>query len=285
MIPLARLKQDLEFNKDLGGIIDVLKVASTIQLRQFQKQSVDFSQKFLAHLLESLALRTTGQINHPLFSGQKNPKRLIVVVTSDEGFLGELNTLLVNNALNQKKDNSDELVVLGERGSGYLKDCGVSFVAFRGISAKVDYREATIIRDYVLSRYLKGEIGYAFCVYPRFVSISFQRIEIRELLPCASLLKDIPRSPKEVVRQLLIEPSFARVIEEWVRLWLGAVFYDIFFSSKLAELAARLMHLEASSQELSRRKQHLSREYFKYLHALSDKTIREISASRVLWRH
>jgi len=50
----------------------------------------------------------------------------------------------------------------------------------------------------------------------------------------------------------------------------------------LAELAARIMHLEGSIQELSKVDQNLKLDYFKYLHGLSDKTIREIYASRLV---
>jgi len=45
------------------------------------------------------------------------------------------------------------------------------------------------------------------------------------------------------------------------------------------------MHLEGSGQELTRINQHLRMEYFKYLHGLSDKTIREIAAARMKIRN
>ena len=36
MITLTRLKTDLEFNRNLGDIIDILKAAALIQFRAFQ---------------------------------------------------------------------------------------------------------------------------------------------------------------------------------------------------------------------------------------------------------
>jgi len=45
------------------------------------------------------------------------------------------------------------------------------------------------------------------------------------------------------------------------------------------------MHLEGSIQELTKINQHLRMEYFKYLHGLSDKLIRELYAARVVRRN
>jgi len=44
------------------------------------------------------------------------------------------------------------------------------------------------------------------------------------------------------------------------------------------------MHLEGSTQELSHMNQRLAFNYFRQVHAVSDKTIREISASRIFLR-
>jgi hypothetical protein len=50
----------------------------------------------------------------------------------------------------------------------------------------------------------------------------------------------------------------------------------------LAELSARIMHLEGSSQELGSMQIDLKRRVFKELHTLNDKSIREISAAKML---
>jgi len=86
-------------------------------------------------------------------------------------------------------------------------------------------------------------------------------------------------------KEILIEPNIKSVLEGWIKLWLDFRFYYIFWSSKLAEYAARITHLEGSTQELTRINQHLHLEYFKYLHGLSDKSIRELFAARVMRRN
>ena len=80
----------------------------------------------------------------------------------------------------------------------------------------------------------------------------------------------------------MVEPSFGSVIEILVELWMGVKLLEIFWSSKQSECAARIMHLEGSTQELTQLNRKLTFEYFRQVHSLSDKTIREISVSRNL---
>jgi len=82
--------------------------------------------------------------------------------------------------------------------------------------------------------------------------------------------------------EMLFEPSLIKLSESVVKLWLGFRIEELFWSSKQAEFAARIMHLEGSTQELNLLKQKLSFEYFRQIHGLRDKVIREISASKIL---
>jgi len=71
------------------------------------------------------------------------------------------------------------------------------------------------------------------------------------------------------------------VMEGLIRFRLSFSLYNIAWTSKFSEFGARLMHLEGSEQELARMKQQLSLQYFKHVHSLADKTIREIISSRL----
>jgi len=275
-----------------------MKLAATLQFNQFRARRepwVDFLSS-----LEAVFNFISGQaINNIFLSPVRNteppnmktkisngvsPRResltAIVLVSSDEGFLGELNVLLVNR-LAEIKAAESEIIVLGRQGAEYLDELSMPFTAFVSPSEKLEFKHAQPLRDYCFNRYKKGEISKVQIIYPRFINIALQQIESEILLPLPSPATNVTKINEEII----IEPGINSVIDGWVKLWLGFRIYQIFWSSKLAELAARIMHLEASMQELKRINQHLELEYFKYLHSVSDKAIREISASRLLGRH
>ena len=76
-----------------------------------------------------------------------------------------------------------------------------------------------------------------------------------------------------------MEPSFKRVIEELITIWIGYILYNIFWESKLSEWAARVIHLEGSADEVKRQGRAVRLTYFRALHENSDKNIREIFSS------
>lgn len=288
MLPIGKLKSNLEFNKSLGGIIEALKIAASLQLRQFQEKK-PLCEGFLKELRDCLAMLEAMKLTHPFFKVRRDLPRCIVGITSDEGFLGELNTLIINTLLDQRKfKDKDKIVVLGERGVGYLKDSDISCTAFPGIKDELSFQEVDNLKNYLIKEYLKGGFGEIVVVYSKFISITTQQVNVLQLIPFSfeliSQIQDDGEAKKPAIpfEDLLLEASSSDVIEGLMDLWSRYILSDVFYSSKLSELSARLMHLDGSEQELTQVNKRLKLEYFRHVHMLADQTIREISASRFL---
>ena len=89
--------------------------------------------------------------------------------------------------------------------------------------------------------------------------------------------------------KVILEPSFKKIVEYLVRIWIGYVVYNIFWESKLSEWAARVIYLDGSSDEVRRQAKRARLAYFRAVHENSDKSIREIFSStlalrRTRWR-
>ncbi|MFH1281927.1 MAG: F0F1 ATP synthase subunit gamma [Candidatus Omnitrophota bacterium] len=275
MIPIGKLKQNLTFNKNLGDLIEVMKMAATLQFNQFRVHQ-EPRENFYTLLNSAYSSLPLDVSTNNFFNPPLNLPGLLVLVSSDGGFIGELNALLINRLLETKRQE-DEIVVLGQQGINYLNEAKVDFISFQSPGDKLDTREIGLLRNYLASRYFKQEVSRVTVIYSRFINITSQQVEIENLLPLERK-ENIALKGKEI----LIEPNIKSVLEGWIKLWLDFRFYHIFWSSKLAEYAARIMHLEGSVQELTKINQHLHMEYFKYLHGLSDKSIRELFASRLM---
>jgi len=278
MIPIGKLKQNLLFNKNLGDLIEVMKMAATLQFNQFRVHQ-EPAENFYTLLNSAYSSLPLDASTDSFFNPLPNLPNLIVLVSSDGGFLGEQNILLINRLLDTKRQQ-DEIVVLGQQGINYLNEAKISFTNFESPGDKLDTQKIGLLREYLAKRYFKQEISRVSVIYSRFINITAQQVEIENLLPLERKENFVPKG-----REILIEPNIKSVLEGWIKLWLDFRFYHIFWSSKLAEYAARIMHLEGSVQELTRINQNLRMEYFKYLHGLSDKSIRELSAARMVRRN
>ncbi|MFH1441625.1 MAG: FoF1 ATP synthase subunit gamma [Candidatus Omnitrophota bacterium] len=285
MRPLSELKQDFEVSRNLGDIIDVLKTAALIQFRSFQFKEKP-SENFINQTENSLNILSEQGLAHPCLIDRANLPSCIVIVTSDEGFLGELTNLLINSGIEQRKSDQDQIIVFGQQGQRYLEELNMEFLFFPGIPYDINYKHAYDRAGYLLQQYLRN-YGRLYVVYPKFVSLSLQRVTTVQLLPHKPFVSDSMRQsggakPKISKEEMLIEPSIDNVLAGLINLYMGYKLFEIAWSAKQSEYAARIMHLEGSTQELSQLNQKLSFEYFRQIHSLRDKVIREISASKIL---
>jgi len=266
----------MQFNKNLGDLIEVMKLAATTQFNQFRLFE-EPSDDFVRQLDEVSGVLYSYVSGSDLLTPKGDLPALILLVSSDEGFLGELNFLLVNRLLDVKGP-LDSVICVGNQGANYLKEIEMNFSFLDSPGEKIDAERMGKVRDFIFKQFLDKSIGKVYVVYSRFINITAQQVELETLLP----LPQPSGSSIRPLHKLLIEPSSRSVVEGLIKVWLDFRLYQIFWSSKLAEFAARIMHLEGSVQELGKINGHLRMEYFKYLHGLSDKSIRELSASRLL---
>jgi len=296
MLTLKQLKTDIQFNRELGGLIEVLKGIASSHFRNVQARREYFKRfsnsladlfkmvnllkskhPFLRHGPEPTAVSGDGSLNLP-YAADKN---CIMIITSDEGFLGDLNAQVINAGLSCRKKD-DVLIVLGERGAHSLQDAGESFLYFPGIPEEIEHEEAYKLRDYLIQQYMRKKFGKVLIAYPKFISFSQQEVSLKHLLPYTLGVLEANPEEKKTSPEVLIEPSENSVIDYLIRIWMEQEIYNILWESKLSELARRVIHLEGSSQVISELNKKLQFFYFRTLHQLSDKNIREIVASRLV---
>ena len=280
MASLTKLKQEIQFNTRLGGLLDALK---SIAAQQFQS----LERKFRSNSAFFDAIHTVAgafdveHLSHP-FTRSEGPIG-VIAVTSDTGLLGGLNQQVVLTAVQEYRRAPGELLIVGERGTSYVREHGLTCRAFKGVVDSERETLAAHVRDYALNQVLSGRLSGLSLVYPRALSFTLQRVELVRALPCAEWFRS-----KTTVRgtrsgPALLESPASGVLEYLVWLWVGQKLFEVFGTSRLAELAARSVHLEGSSQELQRRGKKLQLRYFRERHEVIDRSMRELFAAKAIF--
>jgi len=285
MLQLKKLRKELSFNKEISGIINVLKMVASSEFYRLQKARKALDE-FMDYLQSFFQLFDIRQLQHP-FLEQSSLPPAVLLITSDAGFLGKLNVDVVNAALEQCTSTSmeEKLIVAGNQGVRYIEETGRNFTSFPGISDEIDYEEAVRLADFVFQGVLNKEFSRTVIVYPRFVSFTSWTIQVYQLLPCRFLFREGSASGNEEEEKVIIEPTRGKVLEYLIKTWLNYILYGIFWESKLSEWSARTMHLESSAEEIKRSDKRMRFKYFRALHEVSDKNIREIFSSRSAMGH
>jgi F-type H+-transporting ATPase subunit gamma len=280
MYKKTRLRDDLEFNKLMGSIIEVLRGVAVAEYFSLQSRIKSFDE-FRKNLDDLFQMVNVAGFQHP-FLGMPGYPNNFVLITSDTGFLGELNVSVVKTAVGQCR-SGDEFTVIGKQGARYIGEHGLEHNFFPGIGDEISYNEVIKLRDHIVNEFLTKKLGGTVIVYPHFISFAMQKVQTFQILPCRFLFpEDTNRKPLlSKDPRVLVEPSVKKVITYLVKIWIGQLLYTVFWESKLSELAARVRHLEKSTNEIKDRSRKMKFQYFRLLRQISDKNIREIFASRL----
>lgn len=292
MKTISSLKKDLEFNIGLYSLIEVLKNIAVSQFHALEHKMRDYD-TLLNAISSFFELVDPGQTNHP-FLIPANKKQIVVAVTSDSGLLGGLNMQVVNAALAELGQMPGRLVVVGDRGKAYVKETKMAFVSFAGIKEEEQYSQVKQLRDYLVKSFLEESMGFLKVVFPRPVSFTVQQPEVVNFLPFSQASKEGPSSQAPVGPgnpsgsagqrpDVILDSRPEDIIEYLVYLWMGQKLSQIFILSRLAEFAARFMHLEGGSQRLKEMEASLRLQYFHVRHEIVDRNMRELFAARLLY--
>ena len=278
MLSTQRLKGELKMNTELTDLLDALKWIALAQFRILQKKKerfVNFENAFEGFF----QMIDFSSVEHPFAKGEG---RLgIIMITSDEGFMGGLNTRVINTALSYPGAADAQLIIIGERGAGYLKDIGRDFTKFPGVTTEGQYDAALKLKDFIMRESLAGKFSRLILVYPKPITFTVQNIEVLKTLPCNELFEKREKLVEES-GYIILESSPERIIEYLVETWITQKLFEVFEDSKLSEFSARAVHLEESHQVLQGRDKSLRFQYFKSQHNLIDKGMRETFSSQLL---
>jgi len=281
MSSLTKAKKELDFNREFVGLVDILKKIATSHFQSLSRKKKRF-EKFTASFDGFFRLINLVKFKSQFIQSQQ-PTTGVVIVTSDEGFMGGLNARVVEAAFRETVPGKRELVVLGSHGASELEENGFSCTKFPGVDYEKRYEQAVRIKDFLMDWVTKKKIGGLIVAFPFPVSFLIQKPQIVKLLPCAELFERKEPLLRDESR-VFVESKPERMIEYLVGTWITYRLYNIFEDSKIAEYAARAIHLEQSYDQLMDEAKALRHRYFKCKREVVDKGIRETFSSVLLQR-
>jgi F-type H+-transporting ATPase subunit gamma len=122
---------------------------------------------------------------NPLLARREVKTAGLILITSDRGLAGGLNTNLFRAGGAFITDNPDvKLITVGRKGSDFFRRTRTQIIAtFMNLGDYPAYDDVVPIAHLVADAYIKGEVDSVSIVYPRFINTVIQRPEVLRLLP------------------------------------------------------------------------------------------------------
>ena len=190
------------------------------------------------------------EYRHPFLVQRDSVKRVgLIVVTTDKGLCGALNTNLLRLVLNQYKSWQAEreeidVCAIGNKGFGFLQRLGANIVSHAvqlGDRPQMDKLIGTI--KIMLDGYTKDRFDRLLIGYTRFINTMKQEPVVEQLLPLSGERMGAP----ETVWDYLYEPEAKAVLDQVMTRYIEAIIFQAVAENMASEQSARMVAMKAAS--------------------------------------
>jgi F-type H+-transporting ATPase subunit gamma len=190
------------------------------------------------------------EYRHPFLVARDTVKRVgLIVITTDKGLCGALNTNLLRMALNQYKTwqgEGEEIDVccIGNKGFGFMQRLGANIVSHAiqiGDRPQMDKLIGTI--KVMLDSYTKDRFDRLVIGYTRFLNTMKQEPVLEQLLPLSGERLGAP----ETVWDYLYEPEAKAVLDQVMTRYIEAIIFQAVAENMASEQSARMVAMKAAS--------------------------------------
>ncbi len=227
--------------------------------------------------------RANSEYKHPFLVEHDGAKKVgIIVVTTDKGLAGPLNTNIQRQVLQKVKDwaaegKSVQATAIGNKGLAFLQHLNiplVSQVVQLGDRPNLD-RLIGAIRVQIQD-YMDGKVDAVHLAYSRFINAMKQQVVIEQLLPLTDEYLDGKDESRTFSWDYLYEPDAETVLDELLKRYVEALIYQAVAENMASEQSARMVAMKAASDNAKKLIDDLQLVYNKTRQAGITKEITEI---------
>lgn len=248
---------NFESTKKITKAMEMISVSKMRKAQDRMRAARPYAEKvrnIAAHL---------GQANpeyvHPFMKRNDAKSAGLIVVTTDKGLCGGLNTNVLRGVTNMLRDQQAQgvgvqAVAIGNKGLGFLNRIGAKVVAQVTQLGDRPHLERLIGPVKVLlDAYARGELNAVYLTYTRFINTMKQEVVIDQLLPLSAVqMKEDARASEAATGQkhswdYLYEPDAQSVIDDLIVRYVEALVLQAVAENMASEHAARMVAMKAAT--------------------------------------
>jgi F-type H+-transporting ATPase subunit gamma len=244
-----------EIRRRIGSVRNIKQITRAMQFVAASKlkraqdatlQSRPYADK-IDEVLADLAAVLGGE-DHPLLAKRTDGPRLLVLLTTDRGLAGSLNTNTIRFAAQQITDDGAELsvVTVGRKGHAAMRRVRLPIAAsFDGFGDRPTFAQVIAVARLLTDDYIAGRYAAIDLIYPRFISTLTQRPIIDRLLPVEpshDAEEGIPGN------QFIFEPNAGEVLRQLLPRYVATRVYQAVLELTASEQSARMVAMKSATE-------------------------------------
>ncbi|HSU54862.1 MAG TPA: ATP synthase F1 subunit gamma [Candidatus Dormibacteraeota bacterium] len=281
------IRRRIKSVKNTAQITKAMQMVAASKMRKAQ-QSALAGRPYASLMNEVLGevVYYVGDFTHPLMEKRDGERRCVIIVSTDKGLCGALNTNLMREVAKSDKEKTI-FITAGRKGSLFIARTK------RKLEAEFTYKDAPLfsearaISKFARDLYIKGTVDRVDILFTNFVSTLTQKPEVWPLLPVGEIRgvgagihsRNEPQKLMKGSTEFLFEPSIEEVLGSLLPHYLNYQVYQILLEAKASEHSARMVAMKNATDNAKQLIKDLTLEYNKLRQANITKELLEISSA------
>ena len=283
------IRRRIKSVKNTAQITKAMQMVAASKMRKAQ-QSALAGRPYAALMNEVLAevVYNAGDFSHPLMEKRDGKKRAVIVISTDKGLCGALNSNLLREAAKFEKE-STVYITAGKKGAQFIARTKRQLAAEFTYKDAPLFSEARAISRFAREMFTKGEVDRVDILFTNFISTLSQKADSMQLLPVGEI-KGVTAGvhghaqSEELTRgatEYLFEPSAEQVLGELLPHYINFQVYQILLEAKASEHNARIVAMKNATDNANQLIKDLTIEYNKLRQANITKELLEIATAQM----
>jgi F-type H+-transporting ATPase subunit gamma len=284
------IRRRIKSVKNTSQITKAMQMVAAAKMRKAQNAALAGRPyaELLAKVLGSVAARAEDH-SHELLENREVKKELVLVISTDKGLCGALNTNLLREVA--KFDPAKTVfVAAGRKAMQYLVRAQRTVLAEFTLKEPLSFLESKQVSKFCMDKFTSGEVDKVTVVFTDFINTLTQTPKARTLLPIESFEVNLDVSGAsegatvkkvEDNTEYLYEPSMVAVLEGVLPHYVHFQVYQMALDARASEHSARMVAMKSATDNAKQLIKDLTLEYNKIRQASITTELLEITTAQM----
>jgi F-type H+-transporting ATPase subunit gamma len=276
MANLRDIRRRIKSVKNTAQITRAMQLVAAAKMKKAQDQALA-GREYAAHLTQVLfdIRQNFTEESHPFLVHRDGGRELVLVISTDKGLCGALNTNLAK-AIKAHTSPDAHFVTVGRKLRTLCEKLGKKVIADFTVRDPVPFSQTRPIAKFISQQFLDGNYEKVSIAFTSFINTMRQESEVVTLLPIQGHREgeeqafesigsgfSVEEHIKDAFRDYTFEPNASEVLASILPLYINYEVFQAHVESRASEHSARMVAMKSATDNANKFIKELTLEYNK----------------------
>ena len=283
------IRRRIKSVKNTAQITKAMQMVAASKMRKAQQAAV--AGRPYATLMNNVLAEVShnaGDFKNPLMEERDVKKQCVIIISTDKGLCGALNSNLLREAAKFEKDKT-AYICAGRKGAQFVARTKRQLAAEFTYKDAPLFSEARAISKFARGMFEKGEVDRVDILFTNFISTLAQRPEALQLLPVGEIKgvtaglhgDETSEALVKGTTEFLFEPTVGQVLGGLLPHYINFQIYQILLEAKASEHSARMVAMKNATDNAKQIIKDLTLDYNKLRQSNITRELLEITTAQM----